>query len=87
MDTFTCVCTPGYTGDNCENEINECDPNPCYNDGTCQVWTAAFIDYIFVKYLLCLAKYLLFTKSVLCFLLNSTYHLYTVYYTTLELQN
>ena len=25
----------GYTGTNCENDINECFPNPCQKGGTC----------------------------------------------------
>ena len=25
----------GYTGTNCDIEINECDSNPCQNNGTC----------------------------------------------------
>jgi len=24
-----------FTGTNCSEEINECDSNPCQNDGTC----------------------------------------------------
>lgn len=31
----TCVCVPGYTGANCETDINECDPNPCSNGAAC----------------------------------------------------
>ena len=26
---------PGYTGENCEMEINECQSHPCQNGGTC----------------------------------------------------
>lgn len=28
-------CMPGYTGQNCEIEINECQSHPCQNGGTC----------------------------------------------------
>ena len=37
-ENFSCVCDVGYltssTGSSCE-EINECDPDPCENGGTC----------------------------------------------------
>ncbi|XP_074532634.1 protein eyes shut homolog [Halichoeres trimaculatus] len=32
---FTCKCSPGFTGTNCEIDINECDSSPCQHDGTC----------------------------------------------------
>lgn len=28
-------CMPGYTGQNCEMEINECQSHPCQNGGSC----------------------------------------------------
>ena len=31
----TCACAAGYTGSNCEIDIDDCDPKPCQNDGVC----------------------------------------------------
>ena len=33
--SFTCDCSPGWTGTRCEINVNECSPNPCLNDGKC----------------------------------------------------
>eukprot|EP00057_Strongylocentrotus_purpuratus_P029758 XP_011684232.1 PREDICTED: fibropellin-3 [Strongylocentrotus purpuratus] len=32
---FICICAPGFEGDRCESEINECLSLPCQNGGTC----------------------------------------------------
>ena len=31
---YVCNCRPGFEGDNCENEINECLSGPCINGNT-----------------------------------------------------
>ena len=35
--SYTCTCEEGWTGTNCDVNINDCFPNPCRNGGTCNV--------------------------------------------------
>uniref|UniRef100_A0A674MY80 Notch receptor 2 n=1 Tax=Takifugu rubripes TaxID=31033 RepID=A0A674MY80_TAKRU len=35
INEYKCVCSPGYTGDKCDVDINECSSNPCMSGGTC----------------------------------------------------
>ena len=34
---YTCNCDPGWTGMDCDEDIDECEPAPCLNGGTCIV--------------------------------------------------
>lgn len=35
LQRYQCVCMPGWEGTFCENESNECNSEPCKNNGTC----------------------------------------------------
>ena len=37
LSDFNCMCNSGFTGKSCDIEINECESNPCYeNGGQCE---------------------------------------------------
>ncbi|WP_224366981.1 FG-GAP-like repeat-containing protein [Hyalangium versicolor] len=35
VNGYTCQCSPGYAGTNCESNVDDCAANPCLNGGTC----------------------------------------------------
>jgi len=37
VGSHRCFCPPGYTGDSCQFETDECYPNLCQNGGSCIV--------------------------------------------------
>ncbi|XP_075758943.1 neurocan core protein isoform X2 [Pelodiscus sinensis] len=47
---YSCSCAPGFTGENCEIDIDDCLSSPCQNGGTC-------IDEINSFVCLCLPSY------------------------------
>ncbi|CAH2300904.1 protocadherin Fat 4 [Pelobates cultripes] len=42
LQTFVCKCMPGYDGNLCETDIDECLPLPCHNGGTCHNLVGGF---------------------------------------------
>lgn len=41
-DRHYCHCQAGYTGSYCEDEVDECSPNPCQNGATCTDYLGGF---------------------------------------------
>lgn len=35
LQPYVCSCRPGYTGPLCQTDVDECQPAPCHNGGTC----------------------------------------------------
>jgi hypothetical protein len=33
QDTYVCLCPLGWTGENCDVDVDECSSNPCHNGG------------------------------------------------------
>uniref|UniRef100_A0A8D2JBT4 FAT atypical cadherin 4 n=1 Tax=Varanus komodoensis TaxID=61221 RepID=A0A8D2JBT4_VARKO len=42
LQPFTCRCMPGYDGNLCETDVDECFPSPCHNGGTCHNLVGGF---------------------------------------------
>ncbi|XP_028817903.1 protocadherin Fat 4 isoform X2 [Denticeps clupeoides] len=41
-EIFTCLCPTGFTGLKCDVDIDECDQDPCNNDGVCVNYMGGF---------------------------------------------
>lgn len=42
-EVFNCTCPIGFSGSFCEDDIDECEVNPCKNNGTCENTAGGFI--------------------------------------------
>ena len=59
--SYVCECTKGYTGRDCETQIQECVSNPCLNGAICQ-------DQIDGYQCLCMPGYTGTNINVMCVL-------------------
>uniref|UniRef100_A0A1A8H516 Milk fat globule-EGF factor 8 protein n=1 Tax=Nothobranchius korthausae TaxID=1143690 RepID=A0A1A8H516_9TELE len=51
-DPFICICADGFGGDTCNlTETGPCSPNPCKNDGSCEVVAPTRRGDVFSEYL------------------------------------
>ena len=35
LSEYFCLCAAGYTGDSCDEDVDDCASQPCANDGIC----------------------------------------------------
>ncbi len=42
VDSYTCLCDNGYTGELCDTLINYCEESTCKNGGTCNSFVGSF---------------------------------------------
>ncbi|XP_011486550.1 EGF-like repeat and discoidin I-like domain-containing protein 3 isoform X1 [Oryzias latipes] len=51
-EPFICICADGFAGDTCNlTETGPCSPNPCKNDGTCEVIASSRRGDVFSEYI------------------------------------
>jgi hypothetical protein len=46
---YECICEPGYTGQDCDINVDECLSAPCLNNATCQDRVSRFISPCFAR--------------------------------------
>lgn len=42
VNTFSCLCLPGFVGEKCQTDMNECLSEPCKNGGTCSDYVNSY---------------------------------------------
>lgn len=56
INRFKCICKKGFNGNQCETEINDCDPSPCLNGATCTDYFDSYVCNCAVSYNIVQAK-------------------------------
>ena len=84
MDGYNCDCASGYTGGNCQTDIDECRGNPCMNGATCTVKHRSYYVIAVIYDITCMIPLLVTFCDITCNVLFLI--IFNVLFLTLQLR-